>query len=83
VCDKNNTYLYKDANSGMAKGGSGDILAGAIASFVSQGYSLIDSALTGVFLHAKAGEITAEKLGERFMLPSDVINEFSSVLKKL
>jgi NAD(P)H-hydrate epimerase len=61
-------------NSGMAKGGSGDVLAGLIAGFLAQGCAPYHAAVLGVYLHALAGDIAARELGVRAMLPTDVID---------
>ncbi len=62
-------------NSGMATGGSGDVLAGVIVSLLSQGYSPEDSARYGVFLHSLAGDKAAEKRSRHALLPTDIIEE--------
>lgn len=59
-------------NSGMAKGGSGDVLAGLIAGLAAQGSNLFDAACLGVYLHALAGKAARQSLGEYAMLPTDV-----------
>lgn len=69
-------------NAGMGKGGSGDILAGMITSFVTQGLRLFDAAVLGVTLHALAGDAAAEKFSENSMLPTDLINALPEVFKK-
>lgn len=61
-------------NSGLAKGGSGDVLAGMIASFCAQGLDPFCAAKCGVYLHADAADKCAEQLSERAMLPGDLIN---------
>lgn len=68
--------LYNDSigNAGMACGGSGDVLAGVIASLAAQGFDLFGCACSGVYLHALAGDIAKEKFGEISMLPTDIIN---------
>lgn len=60
------------ACSALAKGGSGDVLAGIIASFAAQGASLYESAVTGAYLHGRAGEALAEEYSEYGVLPSDI-----------
>ncbi|HSQ42975.1 MAG TPA: NAD(P)H-hydrate dehydratase [Fibrobacteraceae bacterium] len=65
-------WMLPTANSGLAKAGSGDVLAGIIASLRAQGASAEDAALAGVWLHARAGLFGAESLGERSLLPSDL-----------
>ncbi|MFR0960837.1 MAG: NAD(P)H-hydrate dehydratase [Dorea sp.] len=44
----------------MAKAGSGDVLAGIIASYLAQGLSEWEAALLGVYIHGRAGEIIEE-----------------------
>lgn len=68
-------------NPGMAKGGSGDVLAGMIASFTAQGVPSFEAAVTGAYLHGLAGDICARKLGERAMLPTDLIAALPEALR--
>ena len=68
-----NVYVIPTANSGMAKGGSGDVLTGIIVALLSQGLDATEAAILGALLHQKAGRITREELGAFSMLPSDVI----------
>ena len=72
-------YAVEATNSGMAKGGSGDVLTGIIVALLAQGLSLENAALLGVLLHQKAGRITREELGAFSMLPSDVISNLYKV----
>ncbi len=71
VSDGDTLALLDIPNGGMARGGSGDVLAGVIASFRAQGYEPFDAALLGVCLHAVAG-LKAFKIHGNGMLPSDV-----------
>lgn len=66
-------YLNTTGNAGMARGGSGDVLAGIIAAFVCQGLSPEQAAFCGVYLHGAAGDLTAGKSSILGMLPSDMI----------
>ena len=68
-----NVYIIPVANSGMAKGGSGDVLSGIIVALLAQGLATPEAAVLGALLHQKAGRITREELGAFSMLPSDVI----------
>ncbi|MBQ8759701.1 MAG: NAD(P)H-hydrate dehydratase, partial [Clostridia bacterium] len=54
------------------KGGSGDVLAGLIASFAAQGISPFDSAVTGAYLHARGADILKEEISEYGLIPSDL-----------
>lgn len=66
-------YCLDRPNGGLAKGGSGDVLAGIIASLTAQGSEPAAAAAAGVTVHALAGQIAAEKIGKTSMLASDVI----------
>jgi NAD(P)H-hydrate epimerase len=67
------TFINPTGNSGMATGGSGDVLAGMISSLLAQGAEPLYSAVGGVYLHGLAGDIAAEKYGKISMLPTDLI----------
>jgi NAD(P)H-hydrate epimerase len=64
----------------MATGGSGDVLAGTIASFAAQGASPTDTARLGVLAHALAGDAAAATYGNRGMIASDIIEKLCEVL---
>lgn len=72
-------------NAGMSTAGSGDVLAGIIASLIGQGNSSADAAVNGVFVHGKAGDISADKNGMHSMIASDLIknlpNAITSIVK--
>ena len=72
-------YVNLTGNNGMAKGGSGDVLAGMIASFLAQGMSAETAAVSGVYYHGLSGDICAKKYSSRSMLPGDMIAELNSI----
>lgn len=76
-------YVSTTGNAGLSRGGSGDILTGMIGSFVAQGMSAVDAAVSGTFLHGLAADMTAQKLSMQGMLPSDVISELPLLFKDL
>lgn len=53
-------YFNTTGNPGMATGGMGDVLTGLIGGFLAQGYSPVVSAILGVYIHGRAGDICAE-----------------------
>ena len=81
ISDGDRLFLNSYGNSGMATGGSGDVLAGVIASFVAQGASPIDAARLGVLAHALAGDAAAAAYGNRGMIASDIIEKLCEILK--
>ena len=66
-------YQNTTGNAGMARGGSGDLLAGLIAALLAQGLSPIDAACCGVWLHGAAGDLCAARLSQQAMLPHDML----------
>jgi predicted PurR-regulated permease PerM len=70
-------------NSGMAKGGSGDVLAGVIASLTAQGADPYEAEVLGVHIHALAGDLAAAKLSRTAMLPSDIIDALPEIYTKI
>ena len=81
VSPNGDIYVNHTGNPGMATGGSGDMLAGMITSFVAQGYDVYESAVAGVHLHGIAGDMAKDELTEAAMLPSDMIKMLPKVFK--
>lgn len=74
IQQKKRCLINTTGNPGMSKGGSGDVLAGIIASFSSQGLSPYDASYAGVYIHGLAGDLAAEKFSQQAMLPQDIIS---------
>ena len=81
ITDGKVCYTNKTGNPGMAVGGSGDVLAGIIVSLLGQGISPLEAAACGAWLHGAAGDLCAEKLGQYGMLPSDMVEALSRLMK--
>ena len=75
-------YITDFGNTALAKGGSGDMLAGLIGSFVAQGEKSEKACLLASCLMGKTAEILAEEKSERGILARDIINAFPKVLKE-
>jgi NAD(P)H-hydrate epimerase len=65
-------YFNNTGNPGMATGGSGDVLTGVITGLRAQGYSALDSALIGAWVHGFAGDQAAARFGQISMTASDI-----------
>ena len=83
-------FICAAGNAGMAKGGSGDALAGIIGALMAQNRSRIghelavaEIAAAGVYLHARAGDLAAAELGEYGLLVSDLIEKLPAVTQAL
>ena len=64
----------------LSKGGSGDVLAGVIASLLAQGHDSFTAAQIGVYVHGLAGERLAARYGAHGALPSDLPEEIGRIL---
>ena len=84
VCYKRNGKqrigVCEAGNPGMAKGGMGDVLAGLIGSFLSQGLSLVEATEVAVDLHSKSADIASLELGMT-ITPTDVIRNIRYFLR--
>ena len=75
-------YVNTIGNAGMGTGGMGDVLTGVIAGFISQGYSLQDSAVLGVYVHSRSADILNETKSWGYT-PSDVSASVGFVVSEL
>lgn len=95
VCEDDNIYINIICNDAMATAGSGDVLTGLMASFLSQyvkkkelvEYPLAKpsefpfyAAAMSVFVHSRAGIKASEMNGRSYMIASDVIEKYGEVL---
>ncbi|MDQ3393284.1 MAG: NAD(P)H-hydrate dehydratase [Bacteroidota bacterium] len=76
-------YFNATGNSGMATGGSGDILTGMITSLLAQKYKPLEATLIGAYIHGLAGDFAAEKLGKESMLPTDIVEHIGDAYQYL
>ena len=81
-------WINASGNPGMAKGGSGDVLAGLLAGLLGQKHLwgehtvLSEMVAVGVYYHGQAGDRCAEAMGEYGMIPTDLIAALPAVLKE-
>lgn len=74
-------YTNRTGNAGMATAGSGDVLTGMIAAFLGQGVGAFEAAKWGAYMHGKAGDMAARKLGEASLTAADIIEFIPKALK--
>lgn len=72
-------HVNLTGNPGMAKGGSGDVLAGIIGSLLAQGMSPADACDCAVYIHGAAGDSAATRYSHHAMTPLDIIFELPAV----
>ncbi|HXK49913.1 MAG TPA: NAD(P)H-hydrate dehydratase [Clostridiales bacterium] len=83
ACPDGKVMIHVNKNPGLAKGGTGDVLAGIIVSLMGQKISPEKAAVTALFVHSAAGMLATEKMGEASVLPSDVVAEIPHAVKLL
>ena len=76
-------YINTTGNPGMGTAGSGDALTGVITGLLSQGYDKLSAAIFGVYMHGKAGDIAALKLGQEAMMAGDIVGNISAAYRDL
>lgn len=81
ITDSAVSYRNSTGNPGMAVGGSGDVLAGMIVSLLGQGIEPLQAAALGAWLHGAAGDLSAERLGQYAMLPTDLLEDLPRLMK--
>lgn len=79
ACPDGTLYENHTGNAGLARGGSGDILAGMIAGLAAQGMSAEHAAAAGVFLHGLSADRCAARLSMQGMLPSDILTDLCNI----
>ena len=66
-------YINTTGNSGLATGGSGDVLAGLVVSLIAAGADETTASAMAVYIHGRAGDIAAKETGEASLTASAVM----------
>ncbi|HEY0382561.1 MAG TPA: NAD(P)H-hydrate dehydratase [Candidatus Elarobacter sp.] len=75
-------YRNERGNVGLATSGSGDVLAGVIGGLLARGAPPLAAAAWGVYLHARAGDVLARRIGFGF-LARELSAEIPPLMTKL
>ena len=76
-------YVNTTGGPAMAKGGTGDVLAGMIAALIAQKLPIVHAVVAAVYIHGLAGDMCADQLGEYCVTASDIIDMLPQAMKKL
>lgn len=76
-------FLNLTGNNAMAKGGSGDVLAGVISGILAQKVKPYEAACLGVYLHGMAGDYARDKKGQYSVLAGDLVDCIGEILKQI
>jgi NAD(P)H-hydrate epimerase len=73
ACPDGKIYFNSSGNTGMATGGSGDVLTGIIAALLAQAYKPDHAALLGVYFHGDAGDAAMRSILQQSITASDIV----------
>jgi ADP-dependent NAD(P)H-hydrate dehydratase len=77
------TYCNRTGNVGLATSGSGDTLSGIITGLAARGAAPLQAAVWGVYLHARAGDVLAKRLGRLGFLARELLDEVPKIMSDL
>jgi NAD(P)H-hydrate epimerase len=83
ITDGENFFINTTGGAELATGGTGDVLAGIIGGLLAQGYSLMESAVAGVFIHGLAGEIVSKEKKFKLSLAEEVAENLERALAEI
>jgi hydroxyethylthiazole kinase-like uncharacterized protein yjeF len=84
IAEANGTvWVNMTGNPGMATGGTGDILTGMIAGFISQNPDkVVQAVVAAVHLHGLAGDVAREMMGELSLIATDLVTAFPEAFRR-
>ncbi len=86
ICNKSCTEIYANTtgNTGLAKGGSGDLLSGIIAGLTPAfNGDVFKAAVLGAFVHGMSADVLKDEISEYSILPTDCANALGKVFKMI
>lgn len=82
-CPDGSTCVNHTGNPGMATAGSGDVLTGILLGLLTRGYTPLDAAQLGVYLHGLAGDLAIQHLGMESLIASDIVDHLPAAFLKI
>jgi NAD(P)H-hydrate epimerase len=83
ITDGRRLALNSTGNSGMATGGTGDVLTGLVTALLAQGMAPFEAAQLGVYLHGLAGDLAARSVSKPGLIASDLPRWLGEAWRKL
>ncbi|MCL2819229.1 MAG: NAD(P)H-hydrate dehydratase [Oscillospiraceae bacterium] len=74
-------YVNTTGGPAMAKGGTGDVLAGMITALIAQKLPIVHAVAAAVYLHGLAGDMCAAEYGEYCVTATDIIEMLPNAIK--
>jgi NAD(P)H-hydrate epimerase len=81
ITDGHRSEVNTTGNPGMATGGTGDVLTGALVALLGQGLDPFQAAHLGTYIHGLAGDLAAAELGQVSMIARDLLNFLPAAFK--
>jgi NAD(P)H-hydrate epimerase len=82
VCAMSSSRIFA-GNPGLAKGGSGDVLAGIAAAFCAKEENTVAALKTAAAVHGKAADLARDKFGETGMTAGDVVSFIPEAIMRI
>ncbi|MGI6297729.1 MAG: NAD(P)H-hydrate dehydratase [Saccharofermentanales bacterium] len=73
--------INNTGNTGLASGGSGDVLTGLLLGFLAQGMEEFPAAVSAVYLHGSAADLAVRDSSARVLIPSDLVRSLPAVFR--
>lgn len=83
VCNGKQIFVNPTGSNALAKGGTGDVLAGMLCALLAQGADPVMAARCAVYLHGLAGDLAAEELTAYAVTPSDLLRFLPQAIKSI
>jgi len=84
IADKEgNSWINPTGNPGMASGGSGDVLTGIISGLLVQGFSPLEAAKVGVYLHGYAADLVVQKKEKVSLIAGDILEAIPETIRRI
>ncbi len=83
VTDGSSLYVNSSGSSALAKAGSGDVLAGFLASLIASGADPLLGAVSAVYFHGRAADRLSASFSELGVTPSDLPREIAVAVASL
>lgn len=83
ITDGDRLYINTTGSTALAKGGSGDVLSGAVSAFVAEGAEPLSALAIAAYLHGAAGDSLAREVSEYGVLPSDLPLRMAQLINTL
>ncbi|MCL6642898.1 MAG: NAD(P)H-hydrate dehydratase [Candidatus Bipolaricaulota bacterium] len=75
-------FINSTGHSGLASGGTGDVLTGCLGGLLAQGLDSMTASVCAVYLHGRAADLLKGDVGERGMIASDVLRALPWALRE-